>query len=73
VSFTSLDLFTGGRLADTDTETTVVDVRVKRAAIVFNAVSAIIILMALGSDLEDLAHKCAVGASSVVYPDTVQI
>lgn len=70
VSFTSLDLFTRGRLVDTDTETTVVNVRVKRAAIVFNAVSAIIVLMAFGSDLEDLAHKCAVGASSVVYPDT---
>lgn len=63
----------GCRLIDAYTEATIVNVGVKTATVVFDAIRAIIVLMAASNDLEDLAHKCAVWAIGVVYPRTINL
>lgn len=68
---TLLDLLLGSGMINADTETTVIDVGVEAATIVFNAIAAIIVLVASGNDLEDLAHKQTVRTSGVVDPGTV--
>ena len=69
----SLNLLFSSRLIDTDAEATVVNIGIKIAAVVYGALRAILILMAASSnDLEDLAHKGAVGAIEIVYPGTIK-